>query len=392
MKKILQEKLSELIELKLDEDYTNTIPAQAKKMEIHEQTFRKYVNGISDCSISNLTKIARYYNVSTDYLLGVGFDEKVDHEALIRNVNTVWANYSVNTKENNADLLVADLYKEYLRKYPTDYEAKYKCALALYDYLLVGKVRGKFHIEADAYESIYTQCKSMLSSICNNTLVIELQINANQLMIRLMLLDDNFDEALHFVEMLPETCGIKNAAQSKVLYAQKAIDKANRVKLLADKEKCLDYLMALYESVNSGAYEKDKSISVLEHAESVSKAAVSLYLDATTPAVNSYEKMPYCYLITAYTMMCKMHLLNSDYDAAYTALDKAAKTACEMFAWLKRKTKDKEVLADYKFFAEKTPHWAFSFSGLYSSEDNDFTKSEQYKNAVKEIEKVLCDA
>ena len=342
--------------------------------------------------ISQIVPLASILCVSTDYLLGVGFDEKADHETLIRNVNTVWANYSVNTKENNADLLVANLYKEYLRKYPTDYEVKYKCALALYDYLLVGKVRGKFHVEADTYESIYTQCKSMLSSICNNTLVIELQIQANQLMIQLMLLSDNFDEALHFVEMLPETCGIKCAAQSKVLYAQKSIDSANRVKLLADKEKCLDYLMALYESVNSGAYEKDKSISVLEHAESVSKVAVSLYLDATTLAVNSYEKMPYCYLITAYTMMCKMHLLNSDYDAAYTALDKAAKTACEMYAWVKGKTKDKEVLADYKFFAEKTPHWAFSFSGLYSSEDNDFSRSERYKNAVEEIEKVICDA
>ena len=341
--------------------------------------------------ISQIVPLASILCVSTDYLLGVGFDEKADHEALIRNVNTVWANYSVNTKENNADLLVANLYKEYLRKYPTDYEAKYKCALALYDYLLVGKVRGKFHIEADAYESIYTQCKSMLSSVCNNTLKIELQINANQLMIVLLLLNDNFDEALHFVEMLPETCGIKCEAQSKVLYAQKANGKANQVKLMADKEKCLNYLMALYESVISGAYEKDKSLSILEHAESISKTAVSLYLDATTLAVNSYEKMPYCYLITAYTMMCKMHLLNSDYDAAYTALDKAAKAACEMFAWVKGKTKDKEILADYKFFAERTPHWAFSFSGLNSSEDNDFTRSECYKNAVKEIEKVLCD-
>ena len=341
--------------------------------------------------ISQIVPLASILCVSTDYLLGVGFDEKADHETLVRNVNTVWANYSVNTKENNADLLVANLYKEYLRKYPTDYEVKYKCALALYDYLLVGKVRGKYHIEADTYESIYTQCKSMLSSVCNNTLKIELQINANQLMIVLLLLNDNFDEALHFVEMLPETCGIKCEAQSKVLYAQKANGKANQVKLMADKEKCLNYLMALYESVISGAYEKDKSLSVLEHAESTAKTAVSLYMDATTLAVNSYEKMPYCYLITAYTMMCKIHLLNSDYDAAYTALGKAAKTACKMYAWVKEKTTDKEIWADYKFFAEKTPHWSYSFSGLYSSKDNDFTKSERYKNAVKEIEKVLCD-
>lgn len=86
-----------------------------------------------------------------------------------------------------------------------------------------------------------------------------------------------------------------------------------------------------------------------------------------------------------------MYLLNNNYDAAYKALDKSAKTACEMYVWVKRKTKDKEVLADYKFFAERTPHWAFSFSGLYSSEDNDFTKSERYKNAVKEIDKILYD-
>ena len=342
--------------------------------------------------ISQIVPLASILCVSTDYLLGAGFDEKADQETLIRNVNTVWANYSVNTKENHADLLVANLYKEYLRKYPTDYEAKYKCALALYDYLLVGKIRGKFHIEADIYESVYTQCKSMLSSVCNNTSVIELQIQANQLMIGLMLLDDNFDEALRFVEKLPTICGIKYVAQSKVLYAQKAIGKANQVKLVADKEKCLDYLMALYENVNSGVYEKEKAVSILEHAESVAKTAVSLYLDATTLGVNSYEKMPYCYLITAYTMQCKMHLLNNDYDAAYTALDKAAKTASEMYVWVKGKTKDKEILADYKFFAERTPHWAFRFSGLYSNEDNEFTISEPYKNAVKEIEKVLYDA
>ena len=341
--------------------------------------------------ISQIVPLASILCVSIDYLLGVGFDEKADHETLVRNVNTVWANYSVNTKENNADLLVANLYKEYLRKYPTDYEVKYKCALALYDYLLVGKVRGKYHIEADTYESIYTRCKSMLSSICNNTLVIELQINANQLMIELLLLDDNFDEALHFVEMLPETCGIKCTAQSKVLYAQKAIDKARQVKLVAEKEKCLDYLMALYESVNSGVYEKDKSIAMLEHAENIAKTAVSLYLDVTTLDVNSYEKMPYCYLITAYTMLCNTHLVNNNYDAAYTALDKAVKTACEMYLWVKENTQNKEILADYKFFAERTPHWAFSFSGLYSSEDNHFTMSERYEYAVKAIEKVLHD-
>ena len=88
-------------------------------------------------------------------------------------------------------------------------------------------------------------------------------------------------------------------------------------------------------------------------------------------------------------MQCNTNLLNHDYDAAYKALNKAAKAAREMYVWVKGKTENKEILADYKFFAERTPHWAFSFSGMYSGEENEFTKSEQYKNAVDEIKKVL---
>lgn len=80
MKKILKEKLEKLIELKQDEDYKNTIPVQAKQIKIPEQTFRKYINGISDCSISNLTKIAKYYNVSTDYLLGLAQEPTADKD------------------------------------------------------------------------------------------------------------------------------------------------------------------------------------------------------------------------------------------------------------------------------------------------------------------------
>ena len=80
MKKILKEKLEKLIERKQDEDYKNTIPVQALNMNIPEQTFRKYVNGISDCSLSNLTKIAKYYNVSTDYLLGLAKEPTSDKD------------------------------------------------------------------------------------------------------------------------------------------------------------------------------------------------------------------------------------------------------------------------------------------------------------------------
>lgn len=69
-KKTLAERLHSLIDEKLDTDYKLTIPIQCKQMNIPYQTFNKYLNAISDCSITNLSIIADYYGVSTDFLLG----------------------------------------------------------------------------------------------------------------------------------------------------------------------------------------------------------------------------------------------------------------------------------------------------------------------------------
>lgn len=67
----LSEILSELIETKKDSDYTLSEKKQAGLMGIPYQTFHKYVNGTAECPIGNLVKISKYYNVTTDYLLGL---------------------------------------------------------------------------------------------------------------------------------------------------------------------------------------------------------------------------------------------------------------------------------------------------------------------------------
>jgi hypothetical protein len=70
MKETLSRRLDELVNSVLDMDYTKSIPVQCREMDIHYQTFMKYYKGISECNAANLIKIAVYYNVSVDYLLG----------------------------------------------------------------------------------------------------------------------------------------------------------------------------------------------------------------------------------------------------------------------------------------------------------------------------------
>lgn len=64
-------RLQDLVEDCKDKDHTLSTPKQCKEMEIPYQSFMKYYNGTAECGFENLIKIAKYYNVSTDYLLGL---------------------------------------------------------------------------------------------------------------------------------------------------------------------------------------------------------------------------------------------------------------------------------------------------------------------------------
>jgi len=46
----------------------------AKDVDINERTYQRYENGDIEPKASNLFKLAKYFNVSTDYLLGFSDD------------------------------------------------------------------------------------------------------------------------------------------------------------------------------------------------------------------------------------------------------------------------------------------------------------------------------
>lgn len=79
IKEIISNRLNELIDRKNEEDFNSSKTKQAKDMDIPYQTFIKYVKGKAECPATNIIKIAQYYNVSTDYLLGLT-DEPTNNE------------------------------------------------------------------------------------------------------------------------------------------------------------------------------------------------------------------------------------------------------------------------------------------------------------------------
>ena len=61
--------------------------------------------------ISQIVPLASILGVSTDFLLGTNSDEKTDLTNLDVEVSKIWATYSVNTLQDNADYMVYELYR-----------------------------------------------------------------------------------------------------------------------------------------------------------------------------------------------------------------------------------------------------------------------------------------
>lgn len=129
--------------------------------------------------ISQIVPLAAILGVSTDFLLGNDCNEAIDANELKLEIDKVWATYSVNTFDNNAD-----------------------------DYMFVSKVRQKFNINEKEFVRLNAECEKMLWSICKYDPNLQRQIEARGLLIRHYMLNEQWDEALDISDLLPNIYGI----------------------------------------------------------------------------------------------------------------------------------------------------------------------------------------
>lgn len=344
--------------------------------------------------ISQIVPLASLLSVSTDYLLGVGTNESRDKAELNAEVDRIWATYSVNTEENNADLLAYEAYRQYLIRYPLDYEVKYKCALAISDYLLVSAERKKFDVPQDKWERFYAESARLLRSVCESCTLPELHIDAEKAFIALLLMKKQWNEAETAALQLPETCGIR--AEALRLIAQKKGDptKERRYAGTACKMKLTDYTYALFYRAKALSIqpetEKESALAAWKEMQEAAEKLTELYADPSDLAVNAYEKNPFCYLITSFTACSNFLLDRGDVPKALICVGKATDAAVRMVAWTRMNCDDKLVLSDVLFFAEHTPGWCVKWASAEAKDT--IEQSETYRAAVERIQKAIGEA
>lgn len=137
----------------------------AEQIGVSSQSVSNWECDVTMPDISQIVPPAAVLGVSTGCLLGIGHSEEADRAALEVQVKSIWAHYSVNTAENNADYLVCELYRDFLKRYLLNYEIKYKCALAINDFLTVSKQRRKFDIPKAEFDKLSAECDRLLRNV-----------------------------------------------------------------------------------------------------------------------------------------------------------------------------------------------------------------------------------
>ena len=197
----------------------------SEKLMVSVQAISKWECDNTMPDISQIVPLAAILGVTTDCLLGVGVDENADREKLHKEIEAVYDNveYAYEVRDKNPDYICYKLYHEYIKKYPLDYEAKYRCACCIYGFLYDAR-RYFFELE----DSLYNEAVHLLTTVINYDRDTTRLLDAKGMLIKLYVYREDFTKAEAVAEGLPRLGNIRSIAEIEI-YSKKD-----------DQERCLE--------------------------------------------------------------------------------------------------------------------------------------------------------
>ena len=212
----------------------------AEKLMVSVQSISKWECDNSMPDISQIVPLSAILGVTTDCLLGVGGDEKVDREKLYIEVEKINKNIEkVYQRNDNAYYECYKLYREHIKKYPLDFEIKLLCADSLVRCLYYG---------TDAKEEkdkFYQEAVTILRSIINCDRDTTRLIDAQQTLVILYLYHDDFTNAEEIARGLPQKGSLRTSMEIEIYSKKNDHTKCIELSESACNEAVHHYLWAL---------------------------------------------------------------------------------------------------------------------------------------------------
>ena len=209
------------------------------------QSISKWENDNTMPDISQIVPLAAVLGVSTDWLLGVGINEKADKAAMEKKVDGIMRSKSTNTYEENADFLAYQAEDDFLKKYPLNYGIRLECAEHLFNFIF-RSTQHYYNIPQEHFDELQIAGVKMLQALMNQDKNPSRQIDGRKLLIKFHMLKSDWEEAEKVAMELPESYEIRDEALYDIANEKKDYATAEELAYRVSKKRAYEYLHSLF--------------------------------------------------------------------------------------------------------------------------------------------------
>ena len=346
--------------------------------------------------ISQIVPLASILNVTTDCLLGVGSDEKSDKNELFDVIDNEFRNLHSTASVYSRDYMRYQVFcyeqcRDFLKKYPMNYQVKLACAGYIYSCLYATKKGAALRLSAEEFDSYYDEGMKHLESIRRRDTDPKRQITAREMLISYFILKEKWDEAEATAMEIPDICGMLDDSLERISACRRDFDKAAKHAEKSSMIKCAEYVSSLWTRARRisiyGDERKEEAIEAWKEQVNAAKEYKRLYLkyfDSEDEPLS--DNLPYLQILRGLADMCGDCLALSDIDSALDCVEEATDVAVEFYAWMK----ERSLLEKYPNCVSLIKNIALCcYNSVIPDDDNILTREERFKACQKRLEELI---
>lgn len=188
--------------LRREADISQSDLAEALNVSVQSVSKWECDNNMPDVSL--LLPLSSILGVTTDCLLGAGTNEKEDKEKLDKEIEDIWNTFHAGAYEDNAILKGYNARKQFLKKYPLNYDVKLESAGNLEYYLWNSSKRKAYDIPQEEYDALWEEGVKTLKALIKQDKDPSRQIRARFGLIQFYDLKKMWDDAEEIAEAMPK--------------------------------------------------------------------------------------------------------------------------------------------------------------------------------------------
>lgn len=368
----------------------------AERIGVSVQTVSKWECDSGCPDISQIVPLAKVLDTTTDAILGMNVNEEEELNVVYSDIQKMWnAGYDNQSADNTTcDLKLKEYEKlrEFVKKYPLNYEAMMKCVFSGANVLSYVHKNKFWELSEEYSKQIYNDVLRMINTILDYDKDIKRQINARSELALVYSFIGEYEKAEEEADKIPDM--LKMRTRVKYRIATNKDDREKRLYLaqMNCKHTAADMIWEVFLVGSSysimGAKRRKEAIDTWKYLAKIT--------EALSDAIPEWRK--YSWLKGAYLLLAKEYLRAGEFEKVIDSAEKLCENNILMFNRLKNEDLGYSYLSgkftdSEEFDAEKLKEqfkWDLvgCYDEAYDKTGNPVVTSPRFQALVKKIEEL----